>query len=89
MAQISKGRLVKGPYKPICRDCIRLLSRNLTFQLFPRFFLGKNPKLASPGGCPPKRCGRLSQTIIDWIPIEKGQDDTCKLFPHLCIRGFT
>ena len=21
MAQIPKGRLVKGPYKPICRDC--------------------------------------------------------------------
>ena len=21
MAQIQKGRLVKGPYKPICRDC--------------------------------------------------------------------
>ena len=21
MAQIRKGRLVKGPYKPICRDC--------------------------------------------------------------------
>ena len=22
MAQIPKGRLVKGPYKPICRDCV-------------------------------------------------------------------
>ena len=21
MAQIPKGRFVKGPYKPICRDC--------------------------------------------------------------------
>ena len=21
MAQIPKGRLIKGPYKPICRDC--------------------------------------------------------------------
>ena len=21
MAQIPKGRLVEGPYKPICRDC--------------------------------------------------------------------
>ena len=21
MAQIAKGRLVKGPYKPMCRDC--------------------------------------------------------------------
>ena len=26
MAQIPKGRLVKGPYKPICRDCAMYFS---------------------------------------------------------------
>ena len=26
MAQIPKGRLVEGPYKPICRDCAMYFS---------------------------------------------------------------
>ena len=26
MAQIPKGRLVKGPHKPICRDCAMYFS---------------------------------------------------------------
>ena len=43
MAQISKGSLVKGPYKPICRDCainfsgtvyLISLSKNLAIRTF-------------------------------------------------------
>ena len=30
MAQIPKGRLVKGPYKPICRDCAIYFSTTVT-----------------------------------------------------------
>ena len=30
MAQIPKGRLVKGPYKPICRDCAIYFSITVT-----------------------------------------------------------
>ena len=32
MAQIPKGRLVRGPYKPICRDCAIYFSINVIFQ---------------------------------------------------------
>ena len=31
MAQIPKGRLVKGPYKPICRDCAIYFSITVTW----------------------------------------------------------
>ena len=30
MAQIPRGRLVKGPYKPICRDCAIYFSITVT-----------------------------------------------------------
>ena len=34
MAQIPKGRLVKGPYKPICRDCAIYFSNTVQLVLF-------------------------------------------------------
>ena len=34
MAQIPKGRLGKGPYKPICRDCAIYFSTTVSVQPF-------------------------------------------------------
>ena len=34
MAQIPKGRLVKGPYKPICRDCAIYFSTTVFIYIY-------------------------------------------------------
>ena len=38
MAQIPKGRLVKGPYKPLCRDCAMYFSTAVTESLKKKAF---------------------------------------------------
>ena len=41
MAQIPNGRLVKGPYKPICRNCAMYFSTTVGMKEYPS---QKHPK---------------------------------------------
>ena len=64
MTKIPKGRLVKGPYKPICRDCAIFFSISVTL-LITVFFWGQI--------CAIHQCVKPLKLGKDWSSPSKGR----------------